>query len=64
MPSETIYIAGFTIFLSGVLCLLGGVPIVGVPATLSGIILWGYAWYLRNAEIRNQQAFDDAGFEA
>ncbi|KPK60320.1 MAG: hypothetical protein AMJ59_07060 [Gammaproteobacteria bacterium SG8_31] len=57
MPSETIYIAGIAVFVVGLLCALGGAPILGIAGTFTGALLWVLAWSVRNAELRNYRAY-------
>jgi hypothetical protein len=60
VPSETTYIAGATLFISGLLCLLGGVPVVGAVFATVGAGLWVVAWRLRGSELRNCNAYFDS----
>lgn len=57
MPSESIYIAGLAVFLTGILCALGGAPTLGVAGACIGGLLWVLAQNSRKAEIRNRRAF-------
>lgn len=61
MPSETIYIAGLAVLMTGLLCAVGGAVILGVAGMLAGGLLLALAWCSRNAELRNYRAFYSSG---
>jgi len=55
--SETTYIAGLAVFVTGFLLALGGAPTLGVAGACIGGLLWILARNFRKAEVRNHRAF-------
>lgn len=57
MLSETTYIAGLAVFVTGLLLALGGAQTLGVAGACVGGLLWILARNFRRAELRNHRAF-------
>jgi uncharacterized membrane protein (DUF4010 family) len=55
--SETTYIAGLAVIVTGFLLALGGAPTLGVAGACVGGLLWILARNFRKAELRNHRAF-------
>jgi uncharacterized membrane protein (DUF4010 family) len=55
--SETTYIAGLAVFVTGFLLAVGGAPTLGVAGACVGGLLWVLARNFRRAELRNHRAF-------
>lgn len=57
MLSETTFIAGLAVFVTGFLLALGGAPTLGIAGACIGGLLWVLARNFRRAEVRNHRAF-------
>jgi len=55
--SETTYIAGLAVFVTGLLLALAGAQTLGVAGAGVGGLLWVLARNFRRAELRNHRAF-------
>ncbi len=57
MLSETTYVAGLTVLVTGILLALGGAPTLGAAGACIGALLCVLARKFQRAELRNHRGF-------